>query len=303
MNIHEWAILGLGAIGKLWAGYFLQANQNVELLLRNETALNSFQRKGLTLRDATQTKHWPTPHLASPQTQGAKIHALLITTKTHQTLSALKDFSHRFDRNTQFVLLQNGLGLAEKIRWFFPDNPLFLGITTDGVYCVDTNTIVHAGYGETWIGPAEAATELHGFSTLHRINASCVWSDQIQPRLWQKFAINCAINGLSVIHQCQNGQLLSKPDALHQLENICQEIEQVLAAKSIDLPSPLIALVKHVATQTALNYSSMYQDFKAQRPLELEAMNVYLCQEAARLGLACPYNQALITTIRQMERK
>ena len=34
--------------------------------------------------------------------------------------------------------------------------------------------------------------------------------DHIAMRLWQKFAVNCAVNALTVVHDCANGELLHK---------------------------------------------------------------------------------------------
>lgn len=298
----RWAILGLGAIGKLWASYFFRAGLDVELLLRNATRCSAFAENGLTLHDEKQRTHWPTPHLSTPDMSGDALHHLLITTKTYQTLPALKDFAHRIQPDTQFILLQNGLGIAEQIQLLFPDNPLFLGSTTDGAYCPNITHLVHAGRGETWLGPARPQQRLNDLATLQHIHPACFWTEHIKQRLWQKFAINCAINGLTVLHQCQNGGLLNQPAALTQLNNICQEIAQVLSAKAIQLPLPLIDIVRQVAAQTAHNFSSMHQDFKAGRPLELAALNEYLCQQARSLGLHCPHNETLITALHQMER-
>jgi 2-dehydropantoate 2-reductase len=38
--------------------------------------------------------------------------------------------------------------------------------------------------------------------------ASPQWSTDILTRLWRKLALNCAINPLTVLHDCQNGGLL-----------------------------------------------------------------------------------------------
>lgn len=300
-NQSPWAILGLGAIGKLWASFFLRNKQSVELLVRNTQTRSAFIENGLTLYEEKHNQHWPTPHVTTPDMDGGIFLNVLITTKTYQTLPALQDFAHRIQRHTNFVLLQNGLGVAEHIQTLFPDNPLFLAVTTDGAYCPSITQLVHAGRGDTWIGPAKTQQSLSDFVTLQKINPSCFWTDTINTRLWQKFAVNCAINGLTVLYQCQNGKLISQPELRVQLENLCQEIEHLLAAKAIQLPLPLIDTVLQVASQTAHNFSSMYQDFKAGRPLELEALNIYLCQQAQLLGLDCPHNEALVSHIRQME--
>ena len=297
----HWAILGVGAIGGLWASNFYRAQLDVELLIRNADQLALYKTKGLTLiKNGVTTNHLP--HSLSLTSQpGPPISHLLVTTKAHQTLSALKQVKHRLTAKSQVLLLQNGLGNHKAVQELLPNSVIFCGITTEGAYRTTPNTIAHAGNGETWIGSeSKPLIALTQFKTLQHINRNCFWSNDITPRLWQKFAVNCAINGLTVIHQCKNGDLLQKTKAYEQLKQLTAEIESVLTIKKIVLPSPLLEISKTVLKQTAHNTSSMLQDFNARQTLELDYLNLYLSQEADKLDLNLPHNNALIQHINQM---
>ena len=297
LHANEWSILGLGSIGSLWASRFLGKNIPVELLLRGEKNIRQLKEKGLTIRhhESSVTYH-PTCLSSNTTINSSAIKHLLITTKAHQTIPALQSFAHRIHPDTKLILLQNGMGVSDEIKNHFPDNPLFLGITTDGAYRSDSCTVVHAGEGETWFGPANT-DKLEEFSTLKAIHSPCFWETDIHPRIWQKFAINCAINGLTVLFQCKNGALLRNKDARNQLAHICEEIESVLGKKGISLSSPVMETALGIAEKTANNYSSMLQDFRARRRLELDYLNGYLCREASRLDIDVPHNQALVEAI------
>lgn len=39
------------------------------------------------------------------------------------------------------------------------------------------------------------------------------WSLDILSRLWRKLALNCAINPLTVLHDCRNGETARAPSA------------------------------------------------------------------------------------------
>ena len=301
MQSTHWAILGAGAIGGLWASDFCRAQFNVELLIRNADQLALYRSKGLTLIKNGETTNYR-PHLLSLTSQpGPAISHLLVTTKAHQTLNALKQVKHRLAAKSQVLLLQNGLGNHKAAKELLPDSVIFCGITTEGAHRTTPNTIVHAGNGETWIGSLnKPLTALTQFKTLKHINPNCFWSNDITPRLWQKFAVNCAINGLTVTHQCKNGGLLQKTEAYEQLKQITAEIENILTLKKIVLPSSLLEISKKVLKQTAHNTSSMLQDFNAGQTLELDYLNHYLSQEASKLGLSLPHNNALTQRINQM---
>ena len=294
-----WSILGLGSIGSLWASRFLNKNIPVELLLKNQARLETIRDKGLTIHQGKKSTTYHPKHLLTCDTSGELIDNLLITTKAQQTLPALHTLAHRININTKLILLQNGMGVAEEIQKQLPHNPLFLGITTEGAYRTSPHTVIYAGKGDTWIGPANTQ-KLVAFSTLQSVNPRCFWDENIHPRLWQKFAINCAINGLTVLFQCKNGELLQNSQAREQMTKICLEIENVLSKKGIQLPEALLKTTTSIAEKTADNYSSMLQDFHAQRDLELDYLNAYLCREATRLHVDTPHNQALVESINQL---
>ena len=291
-----WAILGLGSIGSLWASRFIDKQVSVEPLLRDEKKVAQLKTKGLTIRHNGESKTYHPELLYAPSHTGPTITHLLITTKAHQTLPALQTFAQRLSPSTHLILLQNGMGVADEIKQRYPSNPLFLGITTDGAYRSDPGTVVFAGEGESWFGPANNEKP-EALSTLKTVHPASQWEANIYPRIWQKFAINCAINALTVLYQCKNGALLHNQDARLQLTGICIEIEALFHKKNIPLPEPLLEMALRVAEKTADNVSSMLQDFRAKRPLELAYLNGHLCKEAARIGIKAPANLALIEKI------
>ena len=113
-------------------------------------------------------------------------------------------------------------------------------------------------------------------------------------RLWRKFAVNCAVNALTVLHDCRNGELLTRPAATAELTALCEEIATVLEA----LPrapaiGPLWPQVVSVLEASAANVSSTLQDVRAGRPTELGWLNGWLLALAGEQGLECPRNRAI----------
>jgi len=125
---------------------------------------------------------------------------------------------------------------------------------------------------------------------------------QMSRRLWLKFAINCAINPLTVVYDCQNGALLSNDHAREHLQNLCTEISWLLGSLP-DVPElpDLWQQVQQVAQATEHNYSSTLQDIRNNKATEIEHLTGWLCALASRHQLACPLNQQLLQAIRDQQ--
>ena len=301
----DWHILGAGALGCLWGAYLRKAGRQVELLLRDEAALSQFQiTRAITLISNQHEERLPVS--ASVVNQGAPgIEQLLLTTKAHQTLTALHAAAPRLSARCRVLLVQNGMGVAEQITAAYPGYALFCGVSTDGAYCPQPYTVVHAGKGNTYIGgyqnlasPAPLIERLPAdFLEIH----PCA---DVETRQWRKLAINCAVNGLTVIYHCRNGELLNIEPARARLVRLCAEIAR-LGAK-IGFPEwqeNLYADTATVIRMTAANYSSMYQDIDNRRSTEIDYINGHLIQVARRHGIACPENEALYREIKQKEKE
>ena len=299
----DWHVLGAGALGCLWAANLYKSGHGVELLLKDQQGLAEFRLvDGITL--VKQEIEELLPVTASVVETGATaLSHLLITTKAHQTMNALDKVISRMSAECILLLVQNGMGVAEQIQNRLPDHRLFCGVTTDGAYCPEPYTVVYAGAGNTYIGSignqADPAPLLDKLPVEYMEIKCC---DDIVDRQWQKLAVNCAINGLTVIFHCRNGELLNIPKAKLRLRKLCNEI--ALVGKAIgyhEWEQSLYSNTESVIRLTAANYSSMYQDIENRRRTEIDYINGYLLKQAEELGIACPENEKLYEEIKEKE--
>jgi 2-dehydropantoate 2-reductase len=308
----NWHILGAGAMGCLWAAKIWQHAQScVELpsstqpacfLLRDATALAHWQRVGgvIVHSKGTQTLirvNAVTIAEASP----AAIDNLLLCTKAQDALPALQSVAHLLHAESRVVLIQNGTKAQQAIVERFPTLALFCLSTSHGAYLTGAYEVVHAGQGETYLGPMKPELVLHSaeqsrlLSSLASESMNIHWDTNITDRLWTKFAINCAINALTVIYNCRNGELLNIPAAASELHELCGEIESIMNTVAAS-PQPLALFSKVLAVleATAQNYSSTLQDVRKSRPTEIAYFNAYLCELASKANRDCPLNDAVL---------
>ncbi len=301
-DTQPWHILGAGAIGSLWCNYLLRNEHPVTLICRSPEQLDSFwDNPFLTLVvEGQRFKYQPASEIFS---SNATINKLLITTKSYDTETAIQSIAHRIHRDTVIVILQNGMGGQQKVADLFPNSPLYAGTTTEGAYRTGPQQVVHAGRGETWLGPFNKAADSLGrqpLSALLALELSSNFDTAIHTRLWQKLAINCAINGLTAIHDCRNGELLNSPYR-EQMEQLCEEFEQVTQRLNQPLfEHSLFQAAQQVADATGDNLSSMLQDVRHKRHTEINFINGYICQQARQLGVAIPSHQHLVDQINSL---
>lgn len=291
----HWHILGAGSIGLLWATKLSLAGFRVTLILRNQDKLEQLQRNP-TIR--CRNVHFPVE--AELPDSASKISNLLITTKAFDVEIAFESVKTRFSDNIKVLLLHNGLGPQQRLSKQYAEVELWAGSTTDGAYLMSNFHVAQAGEGETWIGSLSNPKQNSLYEQLKHLSA-LRHQPLIIHRLWQKLAINCAINPLTAIFNCRNGELLNNSECYRQMILICEEVERVTNVLNIPLfETRLIDRVVEVATVTSMNYSSMQQDAVHQRPTEIEFINGYLCEQASQQGITTPVNDAMVDQIRQL---
>lgn len=304
----RWHILGAGAIGALFAERLSDAGLDCCLLLRDQAQLLALQRLGarLQIHRPEGQRHLSLQAeavLQPPDSPPAsKITHLLVTTKAYDSLPALLSLLPRLAEDAQVVLLQNGLGHQQQVAERLAPRPVWAAITTCGAYRNGPFEITPAGAGQTTLGRIDStgADLPDGWD---RLGTDIHSHPRILQPLWQKLAINAAINPLTALYGCRNGELLTQPDYRQQLSALCTEIELIAAARQQPLfEQPLLEAVSAVAEATAANFSSMLQDVRAGRRTEIDQITGFLCAEAGAVNLQAPLNSALLKQIQRLPR-
>lgn len=296
----RWYILGAGAIGCLWAAYWRLSGFQVTLITPTARSRSYIDLTGPVDDDRQHIAPIEVDSLTVAELTRSEslIKHLLVTTKAHQTYDAIDKIKSKVAKNAKVLILQNGMA-GNEIPKLLPHQHLITGITTDGAYRSDELSVNHAGRGTTYVGCEESFLKLLPSAYLQIV--SC---QDIEIRQWRKLAINCAINGLTVIYNCRNGDLLTNPAAHKQLVAVCREIETVAAAlgPSHSLHNFFIQ-VEETLQNTRDNYSSMHQDIANGRKTEIDYINQYLLTLANRLHIDCPINRAIISAVKKSEKQ
>lgn len=287
-------------MGCLWASRLAEHGWPVRLLLRDGRRVADYRRRGaLMLESGPDRRTFPVP--ADCVDGNDPVDALLVATKAGDAIGALKSVAHRLHETSVIVLLQNGVAAQEAVHREYGAERVLCMSTSHGAWVRAPYHVVHAGAGQAWLGSLEPSREGVGAALRERVLRQLPGGPMqihaepdMRGRLWRKFAVNCAVNALTVLHDCRNGELLTRPAAAADLKSLCEEVASVLAA----LPQapdtgPLWPQVRLVLEESANNVSSTLQDVRAGRNTELGWLNGWLVALAGQQGLDCPLNRAI----------
>ena len=295
----HWHVLGAGAIGCLWSAQ-LYKNQIPGTLLVRPQRLKTEKKPLLRITEDGQLHQLP---IAIEPTEASQpIENLLLTTKAGDALAAVKTVKHRLTDNATIVLLQNGMGSQQAISETFPQHAVYAGSTTDGAWLESFLTIHRAGHGKTWLGPlnSKSRSQRHnpGVEALTRLSGMNVSPvENVLTKLQEKLAINAAINGMSALHNCSNGELL-KPEYQSTTSALCEETACILAKEGYSgTGAQLLDTVNHVLAVTGKNFSSSLQDVRNGRKTELQWINGYLLARADKHNIQAPTHKKLMSQL------
>ena len=299
------AIVGVGAIGSVYAALFAEAGHDVWAIDRWAEHVEAINRHGLTLTGFTGDRTVAMSASTSAADAG-ECDMYVIATKAAGAGAAASAIQPFVRPNTDVVTIQNGLGAADRITEHLPSSAVVVGVAQ--------------GFGAEIVKPGHSHQhnmqrlrlgELDGGDTDRLRAVAQVWAgagfpvqafDDIDQLIWEKFICNVAVGGPSVVSGLAIGALLAsdewRPVALGCAKE-AYDVARALGVKlSFDDPE---AYVDEFVARLPNAKPSMLQDYENGRRSELDAINGQVPVQAARVGVATPYNDTICAQVRTLE--
>jgi 2-dehydropantoate 2-reductase len=301
----RFVVVGPGALGSLFGASLAKRGHDVRLLGRLTPHLEALRDQGLRLESRDGTVEQLTVSATHDPAVVKDADAVIVLVKSVDTVPAMAAIRPYVFGDQVVLTLQNGLGNVEKIRSVLGQGPhILLGVTSQAATRLGPGRVKHAGDGPTLVGfrderEAEAAAPLTRAFTDAGLAATMV--PDIDRWVWQKLAINAAINGLTALGNFSNGVIATTPDLLDAAEIIAEEVASVAREVGIELGGMRRAIVE-TAKATQGNRSSMLQDLDAGRPTEVAAIHEAVLAASEVAGIATPATRVIAALIRAREK-
>ncbi len=294
MNI---AVIGAGAMGSLYGGYLHAAGCDVLLYDIYHEHVDAINAKGLVIEEPAENREERVHPFATTDPAGiADADVLIVFVKSTATESVARQFKTTVSRDAVVVTLQNGYGNEEILRNVFGKERTAAGVTSEGATFLGPGRIRHAGRGPTYLSMSDMNNEkLKPFiRCLEQAGFEAHIEKRIHDLIWSKLIINVGINALTALTGLKNGELLDFEETRSLVRELVEEAVSVAGAMGVHLTyDDPVAAVFDVAGKTALNRSSMLQDFDRKRTSEIQFINGAILREAERAGIPVPVNTTI----------
>lgn len=290
-------IFGAGSLGSLVGG-LLATNHDVTLVGR-EDHMETVRRNGLQVVGELELTVHPG---ATTTGTGLDTDLVIVTVKAYDTVPVAADLeTGRFDT---VLSLQNGMGNEETLAGALDESVQVLsGTTTYGALLRSPGVVQCSGIGEVVIGPFEggespAAEKVAG--AFNSAGLDCVIDTNMPRQLWEKLAVNAAINPITALARCRNGALSADP-ANAIAREAAREVASVARSREVELSdAEAVAALEKTIAQTSANTSSMAFDVANDRRTEIDAINGYVVDHATE-SADVPINTTLLSLVRTWE--
>lgn len=295
----KYAVLGAGALGSVVGGLMAREGINVALWDINHDHTKSINAHGLQL-DLPDGTHSIKVPACRPE-EGGEADVILLLTKTLHTKAALASVADRIAQGAAVVSLQNGLGNAERIRDFVPDDQVFYGCTMMPGRFLAPGHVASQGNGKavfralTEAGQARAAAM--GLNTTGFVLQND--QDGTDAIIWQKAAFNCAMNAITALQGGAIGYLAASDEGVALARETAAEV--VAVANALGINADLSAVHAHMTrslTHHKAHKPSMLQDMEAGRETEIDALCGEVVRQAEAAGVSAPINKTLAGLVR-----
>jgi 2-dehydropantoate 2-reductase len=303
-NIKKIGIIGRGSIGVSIA-FNLQFAQSIQttLLVRDHYD-RSDMLSLLTMDGEAHPITCDQAYISKRSLQSLDL--IILPVKQHQIERLVQDIAKHLETKTTILLLHNGMGGIKLVQQYLPNNPLLVATTTDGVYKTSTTCFIQTAVGQFDIGAIyeesldeEKPIEKHSnlaCDYLSYLHPNLLWRNDMVFALYQKLAVNAAINPLTALKNCKNGELINYSE---EVKKVKEEIFDLYEFMNLPIDNHALSLhIDAVIQLTKENYSSMHQDLHNGRETEIEGILGFLLEKGKETGMKMAFMQTLYEQIK-----
>jgi 2-dehydropantoate 2-reductase len=295
-------VIGAGAMGGSYGGLLAVAGHEVRLVDVWQAHVDAINRDGLRVDGARGDHRVRIP--ASTGAAGDAADLVIVFVDANNTGAAAEIAGQVLAPGGFAITCQNGIGNVEQLQAALGRERVLGGSSMCSAATVGPGHVRLTHLGKTSIGETDGAARPRTArlaETLNDAGFETAVAPDIMAVIWEKFALNCCINALAATTGLRAGEIARLPplDALQ--DRIIAEVMTVTNAKGVRLPTPDLPAKIKAQCKKKFNKPSMLQHVEAGRRTEIDALNGALLREAQALGIATPYNEALVALLKGRE--
>lgn len=317
-------MLGAGAVGSVVSGLLYDGGHDVTIVDQWPEHVERIKRDGLKLSGTCgdRVARIPALHIHELQSVTEPFDLILLAVKSYDTEWATTLARAYLSDDGAVVTLQNGMNDLRVAAIVGTERAVgcitLIGVAMDEPGAAMKTDRDPAGFriGEHDGRESERVRQIAAIlgDVAGAVVTTNLWGDR-----WSKLALNCMVNPLAAVTgfgaaevrlnpACQElgvhlgGEAVEVGQASgHEIERVFGiPPEQLLAAARGDGLENAMAQIGSGAVARGNGWPSMLQDVKKRRRTEVDYLNGYVSAEGQRLGVATPFNDAVVERFREL---
>jgi 2-dehydropantoate 2-reductase len=290
-------VLGAGAVGSYYGGRLAQSGHEVVFIGRPRH-VQAIRERGLIL-DSTKTgRHVISIEAAEAVFPTKPFDLVLLCVKSYDTESAATSLRETLGPGTVVLCLQNGIDNHEIAGRILGAHRVYPTVVYVGVRIPEAGVVEHVGRGEI-ILPESLSTLVPVFE---KAGIPATTTDNIVGMVWNKLLLNASCNVLGMISGASFGELSQQPEAREVIRGSVEEILRLAEARGIRIPGESHGeQVLKTAEGLGPGLSSMLQDYRAGKRIEIDAINGVVVNMGKQFGIPTPFNMTLFAAGKLMQ--
>ena len=295
------AVIGAGAMGSVVGGLLAKGGNDVTLVDVWREAIDGINSKGLRIDDEVVRVH-----ATDKPSEIGLVDLAIVFVKCYHTEAAVRNALPVIGPDTVVLSLQNGWGNGPRIAKIVGEEKLILGVCYHSATVAGPGHVLHVGKGKTFMGElngklTKRLEEIVG--TFNQAGIDVVATENVLKEIWSKLALNVCTLPTSALLRFYAPQLVQHDSMLELMRALLHEVVAVAHAQKIPLDfderwDAITGLLKRCGPNAK---SSMLQDVEKSRQTEIDVINGAIVEAGQRLGIATPYNNAMLWMVKALE--
>jgi 2-dehydropantoate 2-reductase len=307
------AVVGAGAIGGFIAAALARNGEQVAVVARG-AHLEAIRRNGITMAHSELGAFTARVDASADLRELEPADVVLLTFKAHQFDALLPQLEPSAQRGATFITLQNGVPFwlrrtpplqtvdpGGRIGAMLPDTQLVGGVVHISGHIVEPGVLHQSSGMRLVLGAIDPAAQPRLDALAAALEAAGVTAElppNVANDVWQKLVNNTGFNPLSAKTGMTIHEMIHDPNALGELRALMHETvavgQRLLIVDDVDVESRFTGWLARPDVQT-----SMLQDLRAHRPLELDPIVGAVVELGEYLGVSVPHLRAIYDELRE----
>jgi 2-dehydropantoate 2-reductase len=300
-KINSVYILGLGAMGAMYASKLLEMQQVTVKIIADLARIERYKSEGVIVNGKSLSFDYITPDDDLPPAD-----LIIIAVKSTQLQQGIRDIKPFVGKGTVIISLLNGISSEELIgEQVGTEHVLYaFGLGMDAMR--EGTTINYTNMGRIVFGEKEnqtlSARVLALKDLFDRAQIPYRIPENMLHAMWFKFMLNVGVNQVSAILRASYGVLRENAEARELMISAAREVVVLSQKCGINLTE------KHITEFLTIidgldpkGKTSMFQDIEAGRQTEVDIFAGTVIKLGKELGVETPVNEIFYRIIRAME--